>query len=548
MGQDCQARYEGETGHQQVDEERAISGCNDEGIQGMTEIQKAQTSGSRGSKRSKLSCNVSKTGHETDAEIVAPTILPESDLSQGIVGWESQDDPEMPLNFASSRKWLIVSSLALITFMSPLSSSILSPAIDDTNKTFNNSNITKGAFPVSIYLLGYAVGPLFLAPLSEIFGRALVLTCANIFFCLWHIGCALAPSLDALIAFRFLSGVGGSGCLTLGGAVIGDMFPVVERGRALSLWVLGPLVGPTIGPLIGAFITGSIGWRWAPWIVLIPSAIVTLVLALTLPETNHKVLINHKIKRLSKGLGRNDLKNCYETSEASSMSHIEILKTSLLRPLRMLAFAPIVTALSIYNSFIYGTVYLMYNSISPTFEEQYSFSTGITGVVFLSLGVGYMAGLASFSMLSDRTVVRLTKANGGVYEPEMRLNLIVYYACIVPTTFFWYGWSADKQVHWIVPILGLFPLSVGIIGVYMPTQAYIVDAYNKYSASGLAAFTVLRSVTAAFLPLAGPELFANLGLGWGNAVLGFIAIALILIPIVVYKFGMRLRKRYPLKL
>ncbi|KAI2632154.1 major facilitator superfamily domain-containing protein [Hypoxylon sp. NC1633] len=262
------------------------------------ELQNVRTAKSRSSRRSRLSQLIHRPSNSVERDNAAPTILPESDLDRGIIGWEGQEDPEMPLNFSPSRKWVLVASLSFITFMSPLSSSILSPAIANISREFNNLNITIGAFPVSIYLLGYAVGPLFLGPLSEIYGRAPILTISNTFFCAWHIACALAPSLDSLIAFRFLSGVGGSGCLSFGGAVIGDLFPVVERGKALSLWTLGPLIGPTLGPLIGAFITGTIGWRWAPWIVLILSAILTIIIAMTLPETNHRVILEKKVKRL----------------------------------------------------------------------------------------------------------------------------------------------------------------------------------------------------------------------------------------------------------
>jgi hypothetical protein len=121
-------------------------------------------------------------------------------------------------------------------------------------------------------------------------------------------------------------------------------------------------------------------------------------------------------------------------------------------------------------------------------------------------------------------------------------------ACICPITFFWYGWTTYYKVHWIAPILSLIPFGIGILGVFLPTQAYIIDAYPHYAASGLAALLVLRSVTAAFLPLAGPSLFASLGLGWGSSVLGFITVGIIPLPILVLIFGTRLRKRYPVKL
>lgn len=490
----------------------------------------------------------SPSSEKEEEDGVSTKTLPLSNLGDSIVGWESHDDPKMPLNFSQARKWVIVWSLAAITFMSPFSSSVLAPAIGYINKDFHNTNPTVGPFPVSIYLLGYATGPLFLAPLSEIFGRAGVLTSSNVFFCLWHIGCALSPSLGFLIAFRFAAGVGGSGCMTLGGAIIGDLFPIEKRGVALSIWALGPLIGPTVGPLIGAFIAGSIGWRWAFWVVLMPSALITIILAIFLPETNHQVLIQRKTKSLAKELKRTDLRSCYEAQQSRKVSQLTILRIGMLRPLKMLLFAPMIFIQSLYVSFIYGSVYLMYNSIPPTFETIYGWGTGMSGLVFISIGVGYMAGLWVFSMLSDRTVVRLTKAHGGAFRPEFRLTIMIWYSFLCPLAFFWYGWAAHMRTHWIVPIVGLFPLGFGVIGVFMPTQAYIIDAYPSYAASGIAAFTVLRSIIAAFLPLCGPVLFKTLGTAWGNSVLGFIGVAMIPVPIFIYKFGARLRERYPLRL
>ncbi|KAI1113810.1 major facilitator superfamily domain-containing protein [Nemania sp. NC0429] len=527
------------------DEEREIGHDDIEDV-AEVEIRKVDTAASRASKRSRISRILSRVSVAKDG--VAPTVVPVSDLDRGIVGWDGPGDPAFPLNFDARRKWIVATYLSLITLFSPLSSSILAPAINAVSADFHTTNTAKASLPVSIFLLGYAVGPLFLSPLSEIYGRAVVLSSANAFFCVWHIGCALAPSLDALIVFRFLCGVGGAGCMTLGGAVIGDLFPTVERGKALSLWSVGPIVGPTLGPLVGAFIVGSIGWRWDPWIVLIPSTIVTAALAFYLPETCHKVLIDRKVARLSKELQRDDLVNCYDAPGSAKASQAKLLMLGLTRPLKMLVLAPIILLMSITVAFNYGTMYLMFNTIPPTFEGQYGFSTSLTGLIYLSLGLGYGLGLWSFSILSDKTVVRLTKRNNGVFEPEMRLHLVAYYASAGPIMFFWYGWTTYYKVHWIAPILSLIPYGVAIIGVYSLTQAYIIDAYPLYAASGLAAFTVLRSIVAAFLPLAGPALYGSLGLGWGSSVLGFITVGLIPIPVLVMIFGTRLRRRFPVKL
>lgn len=139
--------------------------------------------------------------------------IPTSNLDEGIVGWEAQDDPEYPMNFPAWKKWLLLGLIALVTLTTPFASSILSPAIGSVDREFGNDDTTIGSMTVSIYLVGYVIGPLFMAPLSEIYGRRLVLASANLFFCVWQIGCALAPNMAALIVFRLLTGIGGAGCL-----------------------------------------------------------------------------------------------------------------------------------------------------------------------------------------------------------------------------------------------------------------------------------------------------------------------------------------------
>ncbi|KAF4973877.1 hypothetical protein FZEAL_9166 [Fusarium zealandicum] len=475
-------------------------------------------------------------------ERLPPPIHPVTNLEDGIVGWESQHDPQHPLNFSKSRKWFITALLSAITFMTPFASSILAPTISYVSETYGESDMTKSAMPVSIFLLGYAVGPLFLSPLSEIYGRHIIITGANAFFCAWLVGCALAPSLDTLIFFRFMCGLGGSASQTVGGAIVADLFPVSERGRAMTIWMLGTMIGPSTGPVVGGFVADTIGWRWVNWITFIPATIAVVAMAFLSSETNHQVLIRRKTRRLRKDLGRPELRSCYVDPTAPVLTRRQILINGLTRPIRLLFSSTIIFGVSLYIAFAYGCLYLLFNTIPIVFQGSYHWTIGITGLVYLALLVGYMFSLSVFSALSDRTVVRMTAANGGVYEPEMRLPYCIYFAFILPITFFWYGWAADKSVHWIVPVIGLVPFGVGIVGTWMPIQAYLVDAYAEYAASALAAFSVLRSVVAAFLPLAGPEMFRSLGVGWGNSLLGFIAVALIPVPTLVYKYGGHIRK------
>ncbi|KUJ10234.1 MFS multidrug transporter-like protein [Mollisia scopiformis] len=478
---------------------------------------------------------------------LAPAPLPLSDLDNGIVGWESQDDPDMPLNFPESRKWFLIALLASITFISPLASSMFAPAVSFMDITFHNSSPLLSSLSVSIFVLGYVVGPLILAPLSEIYGRRYVLTGANIFFCVWQIGAALSPNLSALIVFRFLAGIGGSGCLTIGGGVIADLFHPDRRGLASSVYSLGPLFGPVLGPVCGGFIGQRLGWRWVFWILLIAGSLVTIAIEILNRETNPRVLIQRKVTRLRKELNRTDLRSCYETN-GQVHSPTGILLNGIVRPLKMLFLSPIIFLLSLYMAVAYGLLYLLFTTATQVFTETYHWQPDICGLAYIGLGIGFFAGLGVVARISDATVVRMTKANDGVFEPEMRLPACIFFACWLPVTFFWYGWSADKAVHWIVPVIGLIPFGFGMMGIFIPIQTYTIDSFPQFAASGVAALTVSRSLFGAFLPLAGPSMYSKLGLGWGNSVLGFIAIGLIPAPILIYKFGGRIRKNYPVKL
>ena len=69
----------------------------------------------------------------------------------------------------------------------------------------------------------------------------------------WNLGCGFVQNKEQLIAFRFLAGLGGSAPLSIGGAVLGDCFRPEERGKAIAIYSLAPLLGPVLAPICGAW-------------------------------------------------------------------------------------------------------------------------------------------------------------------------------------------------------------------------------------------------------------------------------------------------------
>lgn len=230
-------------------------------------------------------------------------------------------------------------------------------------------------------------------------------------------------------------------------------------------------VGPTIGPLIGGFVAETIGWRWDFWIVLVVAVLVASLIEMFNQETSHRVLIAHKVQRLKVELGRDDLRSCYETSAGGAQQQLtrgQILRNGLVRPIKMLFLSPIILLLTIYVSFNYGTLYLLFTTIPAVFEETYGFNVGLTGLVYLGLGSGTCIGWIIITLYSDKSVIRLAKRNHGEFEPEMRLWMSIWFSWLLPITFFWYGWSAEFKVHWMSAIISLVPFGIGIMGLYLP--------------------------------------------------------------------------------
>jgi len=205
----------------------------------------------------------------------------------------------------------------------------------------------------------------------------------------------------------------------------------------------------------------------------------------------------------------------------------------------MLLFSPIIFGLSLYIAITYGYMYILITTMTFIFHDNYGISLRNTGLVYLGFGAGQFIGLTAFGFFSDRYSRRLAK--DGEMKPEYRLPLLWPGAISIPFGLFLYGWSAYYLVHWIVPIIGTGLLGFGMITSFMPIGTYLVDAYTAYAASAMAANTVLRSLGGAFLPLAGRRLYATLGIGWGNSLLAFIAIAMLPMMWFFVKYGERIR-------
>ena len=188
-----------------------------------------------------------------------------------------------------------------------------------------------------------------------------------------------------------------------------------------------------------------------------------VVSVLSMRETYAYVILQRKTNRMRRETGNSHLRSALDTGRDPK----ELLKFSIVRPLKMLLLSPIVFILSLYQAVVYGYLYLLFTTFPRVFQIQYGFSSGSVGLTYLGAGVGSFFGLIICGAASDRLVATLTKRNGGAAKPEYRLPLMYLGAFFIPIGLFLYGWSADKNVHWIVPIIGTAFIGVGMFTIFV---------------------------------------------------------------------------------
>ena len=420
---------------------------------------------------------------------------------------------------------------------------MVAPALGQIATEFHITNSIESQIVLSIFVLAFAIGPMILGPLSELYGRVIILQSSNVLFLAFNTACGFAQNKQQLMAFRFLAGLGGSAPLAIGGGVLGDLFKPEERGKAMGIYALGPLLGPALGPIVGGFVAYKSTWRWLFWSMSAADAVILVSGFLFQPESYAPYILHKKAQKLRQRTG-----NPLWVAEGEGDITLPVwrkISNVMWRSFKMLYTEPIVQVMGLYMAFSYGLLYLMLSTYTQLFVEKYQENVAIAGLNFLSLGLGFFIGAPLCGKLNDRIYQKLKlKDPRRQGKPEFRMPLVVPFSMLVPIGLLTYGWSAQVKTHWIVPNIGAFFFGIGTIAAFQAVTTYIVDSYARFAASGVAAVTVLRSLAGFGFPLFATYMYDALDLGWGNTVLALAAIGVGLpVPILLWIFGEKLRKK-----
>lgn len=347
------------------------------------------------------------------------------------------------------------------TMIVAFASSIFSTAIPHLLPEFHISQEV-ATLGVTLYVLGFAIGPMLFAPASEIFGRRYPFMVSLVGFTAFSLGGAVSQSITALLVCRFLAGTFGAGPLVLVPTIFSDLF--VEKSLGVSMLAFSFVVfsGPALAQPIGGFIVinDRLGWRWTQYVCAILGAL-CLVINACLRETNIRI-----IERKNAGLNSDQPKVVDSRPLSSYINEYFAL------PLKLLISEPIVLLVCLFGSYVYALLYLCLSAYPAIFQRVHHWNQGIAGLPYLALMLGQFLGC--LGIFTAQGII-MSKAKG---QPPAGKQLIMAGpgALAFGIGLIWLGWSGyRKDIHWIVPTLSGVFSGFGMLAAFIPSITFLVQ-------------------------------------------------------------------------
>lgn len=348
----------------------------------------------------------------------------------------SKHDSDNPRQWPKWKKWYITCFASFLNVITCLCAGGYSSAQDDIIEVFGVS-AEVATLGLSMYILGFAVGPMVLAPLSEYYGRSPVYIGSWFILFIFQLPVALAPNIATVIVCRFIQGFGGSAPLTNTGGSISDVWERNDSGNAMMIYGVSSTFGPPFALVLSGYIVQRTTWHWLFWIFMIITGCLWVLMVFTLPETRHSTILERKAKQLRKVLGKEGVSGAALQNISDVANKLEkrslhsLFAVQLVRPFRFLFTEPITMGAAAYNGFIYGVVYLFNEAIPKVFADGHDFTVGEWGCAFAGIAIGVLIA-ACFYPLQERYYLRRVAENDGKGVPEARMWQARFGALLLP--------------------------------------------------------------------------------------------------------------------
>ncbi|KAJ5086822.1 hypothetical protein NUU61_008129 [Penicillium alfredii] len=457
--------------------------------------------------------------------------------------------------YSRRKKWFITFIVAVAGATAPMGSSIFFPSLSqvarelDTTPTITNLSI-------ALYMLSMSLFPLWWSSFSERLGRRTIYLVSFVLFVIFNCLCAISSSIAMLIVMRMLSGGASASVQAVGAGTIADLWETRERGRAMSIFYLGPLCGPLLAPIIGGVLAQRWGWRSTLWFLAAYGAVTVIFILFALPETlavqkpAAPEVADDEDAPVDRSLSRVSSRQVVR----STTKWLKLLKMIFIDPLKIvlyLRFIPVLLSVY-YASIAFGSLYVLNVSVEHTFgKPPYGFSTIIVGLLYIPNSLGYLVASVFGGRWSDKIMQREAKKanrydeNGKlVYRPEDRMRENAWLgAFLYPAALIWYGWTAEKGVFWLVPMIANFFFGIGSMLIFSLVTTMLTEFMPKKSSEGVALNNFMRNIFSCVGSLVTAPIINAIGNGWLFTILGLVSFASCSVLLAMRVFGPRWRKK-----
>ncbi|QDS71117.1 hypothetical protein FKW77_009648 [Venturia effusa] len=469
-----------------------------------------------------------------------------------------------PYHYPNRTKWLITFTVALAAAAAPMGSAIIMPSLGPMSRDFEVSS-TIANLSVALYMLSMSIFPLWWSSFSETLGRRTIYVVSFVLFVLWAILSAVSTNIAMFIVMRVLSGGAAASVQAVGAGTIADIWEPKERGRAMGLFYLGPLMGPFLAPIIGGALAEGLGWRSTQWFLVIYGGVLIIFLVFALPETlkarkkmiaeaakERNAILETKVAMTGDAGGQVDvekeaaipeigrtttLQRTVTTRSVAEKSRkcVKLLKRCFVDPLKIILLLrfPAVSLTVIWASITFGCLYFLNISIETTFSKApYNFSTLIVGLLYIPNSVGYLIASLFGGRWLDYIMKREAKKAGRIdekgrlfFRPEDRMKENAWIAgSVFPLALIWYGWTAEKGVFWVVPMIANFFFGLGSMIMFAMATTMLTEFMPKRASNGIAVNNFMRNIFSCVGGIIAAPLIKAIGNGWLCTILGIIAL------------------------
>ncbi|KAH8100973.1 MFS general substrate transporter [Cristinia sonorae] len=456
----------------------------------------------------------------------------------------SNDDPEDPKNWSKAKKRWVLANISFFAFVGVFGSSSYAPGEGQIRQLYGvNENVSTTG--LTLYVLGFGLGPLLWGPLSEMYGKRLMFLISWVLMTVTIIPSAFVDNIVVILIFRLLTGICVACPLSNGAGVPADIYPndLYSMARATGIFTLSALLGPVFGSISGFFLAAHSGR--VLWVIRMQFFLTVAIgpLVWLYPETYGPTILEHRAKRLRK----QGQTNARAMSEIHAKTTTQVIQGHVVRPLGMMVREPITQGAALWVALAYGILYFFFEAFPVVFIQQHGIPFQLCGLTFIGIGIGMVSAVAFYPYIlrASQKIFIPGIERRGIQTPIQENNLKAALSAVIlmPISLFWFAWSSGHEVYWLSAAFAGIPYGYAIVIIIFAFVSYLTQTYGVYATSAQSANTFVRSVVAAALPIAAHSLNENVGTKWGISIFGFISLGMIPIPLFFIRYGAAFRER-----